>query len=274
MLSGGKALVLLPRRLCVSSAIERDHSVVVGHAAVGSARVGVVGGIRCGSRVFLQQVVDRERTGEFLLALFVMAAVAVGERRRRRRHRRPRIVAVVRRVRPTKETSPTATEHPVGERVLARRVDGPVVVLTPRARRISQHLREAFVQRQVVANRVAPARVVAVEEIEPLAQVFVDFRQRQLLGRRVLDRHCDEGDVGVGRLRMPLILLRLARFRRLIVAVSRRQLLTRGHSIVVTLAYANNRLSRHADCGRLGDVCLYIPSTLVQVLTHRRVAKS
>uniref|UniRef100_A0A670J005 Methenyltetrahydrofolate synthase domain-containing protein n=1 Tax=Podarcis muralis TaxID=64176 RepID=A0A670J005_PODMU len=88
------------------------------------------------------------------------------------------------------------------EHELAGRVDGPVVALARPAQPFGQ-LDEAFVEREVVAHRVLPALVRAAEEREAALQELVDLAQRQALGRRALDSHDNQGDVGVRRLLRP-----------------------------------------------------------------------
>ena len=71
-------------------------------------------------------------------------------------------------------------------------------------------LDEAFVEAEIVANRVLPALVLALEEGEVGLQVLVDLVERHLFGVRVLNRHDDERYVGKWRL-LVLLFARLER---------------------------------------------------------------
>ena len=64
----------------------------------------------------------------------------------------------------------------------------------------TRHFDEAVVERERVADRVLPALLVLPIEREQVHDKLVDFAEREHFGRRVLYGHCDERDVGIGRL--------------------------------------------------------------------------
>ncbi len=76
-------------------------------------------------------------------------------------------------------------------------VDGPVVAAA--VARLA-HLHEALVEREVVADAVAPALVRAVPVVGKVGDdPVVDLVEQDLALRPRQDGHGDEGDVGVGR---------------------------------------------------------------------------
>ena len=79
------------------------------------------------------------------------------------------------------------------------RIERPVVALALSAA-LARHLDEAFVEAEVVADRVLPALAVALEVRELLHDVLVDGAQRQSLVLRVAHGHRDQRHVRVGRL--------------------------------------------------------------------------
>lgn len=64
---------------------------------------------------------------------------------------------------------------------------------------VSRNFLEAVVERQIVADGVLPAGLVAAVEGEVVGDVLVDLAERQTLLGRALDRHGDEGGVRVRR---------------------------------------------------------------------------
>lgn len=97
------------------------------------------------------------------------------------------------------EPSRSAAKGALLEHKLAARVDGPVVSLPWSAETLGQ-LDEALVQGQVVSDGVFPSLVRSPEEREAGLQELVDFTQSEPFARRALNRHHDQGDVGVGGL--------------------------------------------------------------------------
>uniref|UniRef100_A0A182ILT3 Uncharacterized protein n=1 Tax=Anopheles atroparvus TaxID=41427 RepID=A0A182ILT3_ANOAO len=105
------------------------------------------------------------------------------------------------------EAAPAAQERPVVEHVVRVRIERPVAALA-RLLVVPGHLHEALVEAEVVPDRVLPALLVVPVVREPVHDVLVDAVQRDLLVRRVLDRHRDQRDVRVRRLHHLLVLVR------------------------------------------------------------------
>ena len=67
---------------------------------------------------------------------------------------------------------------------------------------VTVYLDEAVVEREAVTDRVLPALSVVSVVGERAGDEPIDVGQRRHPSRRVLDRHRDQRDVGVGRLRL------------------------------------------------------------------------
>lgn len=100
------------------------------------------------------------------------------------------------------EASWSAAKRALLEHELAARIDGPVVAL-PRPAQSFGQLDEAFVQREVMPDRVLPTLIRTPKEREASLEELVDLAEGQALGGRALDGHDNEGDVGVRRLLRP-----------------------------------------------------------------------
>ena len=94
-------------------------------------------------------------------------------------------------------TSP-ANVIPFIEKHFVIRIENPVVLVALHIR--SGQLHEAVVQREVVANRVAPALILPIAVVRKvLGYVVVYLPQRESLVRRLLHRHRDQRKVGIRR---------------------------------------------------------------------------
>lgn len=155
-----------------------------------------------------------ERRGRALLGrvgeLVGGGAVVAGRGRdgdRGRGRRRPRVVLLVLVVLPGQllllvlEPLLPSKVAPVLEHVPALGVQGPERALA-RLVRGARHLHEAIVEAERVPDRVLPPLLILPVEREQIHDELVDLGQGEHLGRRVLDRHRDQADVRVGRLRV------------------------------------------------------------------------
>lgn len=97
------------------------------------------------------------------------------------------------------EPSPPAQIRSVVEHVVRVGIQSPVTAL-PGLLVVASHLHEALVQTQIVPDRILPTLLVLAIVREALHDELVYAVERDLLVRRVLDGHRDEGDVRVGRL--------------------------------------------------------------------------
>ena len=89
----------------------------------------------------------------------------------------------------------SSAEVASSEVVYARRMHRPVVPLPVVGATV---LHEAFVQRQIVSDAVAPRFVAQLTVVgEAVGDAAVDFGEKQPAVRRLKDRHGDEGDVRV-----------------------------------------------------------------------------
>jgi hypothetical protein len=88
---------------------------------------------------------------------------------------------------------------PVLEHISRVRMQRPVRPL-PGLVRGSGHLHKTVVETQRMADGVLPSLLVLSVEGEQVHDKLVNVTQSEHLAGRVLDRHGDEGDVGIGRL--------------------------------------------------------------------------
>lgn len=90
-------------------------------------------------------------------------------------------------------------EHLAGGRVQGpvASLSGHVIIAVVRARPIPRYLHEAVVQAEIVPYAVLPALPVLPVVGEPVHDELVDPGERQPLLRRRVDRHRDQGDVGI-----------------------------------------------------------------------------
>lgn len=92
---------------------------------------------------------------------------------------------------------PASQKATVVEHVFRERVQGPIIALS-RIAGLARNLDEAIVERQVVPDGVLPGGKLVVIIGEAGHDELADAAQRQLLLRRLQDRHGDESDVRVG----------------------------------------------------------------------------
>ena len=100
------------------------------------------------------------------------------------------------------EAARSSPERPLLKHVLTGRVHRPIVTFS----RPTQSLRqfdETLIQRQIMAHRILPALVRPAEKGEILLEKLVNFVEGHFPGRRVLNGHDDERDVGEGWLLVP-----------------------------------------------------------------------
>ncbi|RNA41164.1 hypothetical protein BpHYR1_002766 [Brachionus plicatilis] len=116
------------------------------------------------------------------------------------------------------EAARPPSERALFEHELAVGVNGPVVSLAGLAHGLGQ-LDEALVQAEVVAHRVLPALVLALEKREVCLQILVDFVEGHFFAGRILDGHDYERYVGERRLLVLLLAALHIRVGRLLVAV-------------------------------------------------------
>ena len=96
-------------------------------------------------------------------------------------------------------------ETAVVEHVLGERVERPVVTLAG-VSWLPRYFDKAIVEREVVPDAVLPRGELFAVIGEAVADEVADAAERQPLVRRLQYGHCDEGDVGVGRLHDPAVL--------------------------------------------------------------------
>jgi len=92
---------------------------------------------------------------------------------------------------------PASQKTTVVEHVFRQRVQGPIIALS-RISWLARNLDEAIVERQVVPDGVLPGGKLVVIIGEARHDEFADAAQRQLLLRRLQDRHGDQSDVRIG----------------------------------------------------------------------------
>lgn len=85
---------------------------------------------------------------------------------------------------------PASEKATIIEHILRKRIQGPVVALS-RVSRFARDLDEAIVERQIVPDGVLPGGKLVVIIGEAGHDEFADAAQRQLLLRRLQDRHGD-----------------------------------------------------------------------------------
>lgn len=90
------------------------------------------------------------------------------------------------------------------EHLAGGRIQGPVASLPSRvvlvvvhARPVPRYLHEAVIQAEIVPYAVLPALPVLPVVGEPVHDEIVDPGERQPSLRRRVDRHRDQGDVGI-----------------------------------------------------------------------------
>lgn len=123
--------------------------------------------------------------------------VHVGRRRERIARAEERFV--VRSVSVGTLHSPSPSVIAVLEHIFVLRIKRPEIAL-PLAATLSRDLDEAFVQRQVVPDRILPSLLILLEVRELGGDVGVDLAEGRPLLRALLYRHGDQGDVAEGRL--------------------------------------------------------------------------
>ena len=101
---------------------------------------------------------------------------------------------------------PPPEEGAIVEHVLGHGVQRPEVALA-RVARLPRHLDETVVETEVVADGVLPLRELLLVVGEPRPDEVADATQGEPLVGRLEDGHGDEGDVGVGRLHHPALLV-------------------------------------------------------------------
>lgn len=85
---------------------------------------------------------------------------------------------------------PASQKATVVEHIFRQRIQGPVIAFS-RVSRLPRNLDEAIVERQIVPDGVLPGGKFVVIIGEAGHDEFADAAQRQLLLRRLQDRHGD-----------------------------------------------------------------------------------
>ena len=68
--------------------------------------------------------------------------------------------------------------------------------------RSSRHFHETIVKAERMPDGILPALLILSVEREQVHDELIDLRQRKHLAGRVLDSHCYQTDVGIGRFRV------------------------------------------------------------------------